>query len=169
MDRAAVQKRATIWMRLRTPVYFGAISLGLWLATSTAGAGAASWQCRAQAVESCFRHRGRLSSQNGIALKIWLIGTTRVVGLENGVEELPPPVVRKYLDMTSSDHSYIYGDFDICPLESDKPGHLRRVCVAGMEKLVVQNLRGSRPPFRLLSTWPADDRARNNGVSRELP
>ena len=61
--------------------------------------------------------------------------------------------------MTSSDHSYIYGDFDICPLESDKPGHLRRACVAGMEKLVVQNLRSSRPPFRLLSTWPADDRA----------
>ena len=68
--------------------------------------------------------------------------------------------------MTSSDHSYIYGDFDICPMEPDKPGHLRRVCVAGMEKLVVQNLRGSRPPFRLLSTWPAEDRAKNNGVIR---
>ena len=79
---------AIVSMRLRTPVYFGAISLGLWLTTSTEAAGAASWQCRAQAVESCFRHHGRLSSQNGIALKIWLIGTTRVVGLENDVEEL---------------------------------------------------------------------------------
>ena len=62
-------------MRLLMAVYFCAISLGLWLATGTEGAGAASWQCRAHAVESCFRHHGRLSSQNGIALKIWLIGT----------------------------------------------------------------------------------------------
>ena len=112
-----------------------------------------------------FSHHGRLSSQNGIGLKIWLIGTTRVVGLENPVDELPP-LVRKYLDMASSDHSYIYGDFDICPMEPDKPGHLRRVCVAGMEKLVVKSLRSSRPPFRLLSTWPADHRGKNNGLIR---
>lgn len=56
--------------------------------------------------------------------------------------------------MTSPDHSYIYGDFDICPLEADRPGHMRRVCVVGAEKLVVKNLRNDRPAFRLLSTWP---------------
>jgi hypothetical protein len=95
-----------------------------------------------------------LSSQNGIALTIWLIGTTRVVGLDNEIDELPAQG-RKYLDMTSPDHSYIYGDFDVCPVEPDKPGHMRRVCVAGAEKLVIQNLQGSRPAFRLLSTWPA--------------
>jgi hypothetical protein len=153
---------------LRTSLLLGVICLGLLPAMSAQSVGGSSWRCPTQPVESCFKHHGRLSSQNGIPLKIWLIGTTRVVGLENDFEELPV-LVRKYLDMTSSDHSYIYGDFDICPLESDKPGHLRRVCVAGAEKLVVQNLRSTRPPFRLLSTWPADDRAKNNGVIRELP
>ena len=153
-------------MRLRTPLHVGAISLGLWLAMSTKGAGAPPWQCRAQPVEPCFKHHGRLSSQNGIPLKIWLIGTTRVVGLENDFDELPS-LIRKYLGMTSPDHSYIYGDFNICPLETDKPGHLRRVCVVGAEKLVVQNLQGSGPPFRLLSTWPADGRGGRNGVIRE--
>ena len=84
------------------------------------------------------------------------IGTTRVVELENNAEELPR-FVRRYLDMASPDHSVIYGDFGICPLKPDQPGHMRAVGVAGAEKLVVQNLRRSRPPFRLLSTWPTSD------------
>jgi hypothetical protein len=46
--------------------------------------------------------------------------------------------------MSSEDHSYIYGDFDICPLAPDIPGSMRSVCISGAEKLVVQNLR--RPP-----------------------
>jgi hypothetical protein len=74
------------------------------------------------------------------------------VRLENDLDDLPL-VVRKYLEMTSLNHSYIYGDFDICPLQPDVPGHMRSVCVAGAENLVVQNLRRVRPPFRLLSTW----------------
>jgi hypothetical protein len=68
--------------------------------------------------------------------------------------DIPLPVLDKYLDMTGGNHSYIYGDFDICPTEPEKPGTLRRVCVAGAEKLVVQDELGLRPPFRLLSTWP---------------
>jgi hypothetical protein len=107
-----------------------------------------------------------LSSQNGIALKIWLLGTTRVVALDNDLDDLPA-IVRKYLEITSPDHSYIYGDFDICPLEPDTPGHLRRVCVVGAEKLVVHNLQGSSPPFRLLSTWPATQASENNGTQKK--
>jgi hypothetical protein len=109
-----------------------------------------AWRCNAKPVEPCFKHHGRLSSQNGIALKIWLIGTTRMVGL-HGTEL--PPVVERYMDMTSPNHSYVFGDFDICPLEPDIPGHLRRACVVGAEKLVVQDVGRLRPPFRLLSTW----------------
>jgi hypothetical protein len=57
--------------------------------------------------------------------------------------------------MTSPEHSYIYGDFDICPVEPDTPGHMRRACVAGAANPVIRNLQGSRRPFRMLSTWPA--------------
>ena len=88
-------------MPLRTSVEAGIIPVVLWLATATMGAGAAAWPCPAQPVQPCFKHHGRLSSQNGIGLKIWLIGTTRVVGLDNSFETLPPLVV-KYLDMTSA-------------------------------------------------------------------
>ena len=139
--------------RLYRSVAVGVIAAGLWLATAAKDVGAATWQCAAKPIAPCAKHHGRLSSQNGIGLKIWLIGTTRMVAVDNVIDELPQSVAR-YLYMTSPDHSYIYGDFNICPLEADRPGQLRRVCVVGAEKLVVQNLRDSRPAFRLLSTWP---------------
>jgi hypothetical protein len=142
-------------MSSKRPVRSAAMAVSLWLATGAAQTQSAFWQCRARPIEPCVIQHGRLSSQNGIALKIWLIGTMRMVGLENDVDDLPP-LVRKYLDMTSPDHSYIYGDFSICPLEPDVPGHLRRVCVTGAERLVVQRVDGSGPAFRLVSTWPAD-------------
>jgi hypothetical protein len=120
------------------------------------GFAASSWQCKAHPVEPCFMHRGRLSSQNGIALTIWLVGTTRIVNVD---ETEIPSFLDRYLELTSPDHSYIYGDFNVCPLAPDKPGHMRPVCVMGAERLVVQSKSDlQRPPFRLLSTWPADQR-----------
>ena len=127
-------------------------TLVVFVAYSEVRVNAQSWPCPEKPVEPCFKHHGRLSSQNGIALAVWLIGTTRRVGVANGFAL--SPAIQRYLVMTSPEHSYIYGDFEICPLEPDTPGHLRDVCVAGAEKLVVENLRGLRPPFRLLSTWP---------------
>jgi hypothetical protein len=152
-------------MELRESAKVGALSLAFWLATSAAGSVDASSQRLAKANESCFKHHGRLSSQNGIALMIWLIGTKRIVGLEDSVL---PPAVHEYLDMASPNHSYIYGDFEICPLEPDTPGHMRRARVAGAEKLVVKNLQDSRPPFRLLSTWPVKGNVQN-GPTRKKP
>ena len=114
----------------------------------------ASWKCPEQPIEPCVKRHGRLSSQNGIALTVWLIGTTRRVAVANDVESLPS-IVQKYLTITSDDHSYIFGDFEICPTRPDVPGRIMHACVAGAEKLVVEPLRRREPPFRLLSTWPS--------------
>jgi len=84
-----------------------------------------------------------------------LVGTTRRVGLANDPADLPA-FIRKYLVITSPDHSYVFGDFELCPTEPDTPGHLREVCVARAERLVVQNLQRSAP-FRLLPTWPRSE------------
>jgi hypothetical protein len=115
-----------------------------------------SWTCPNPPVEPCAKRHGRLSSQNGIALKLWLIGTTRVVALENDVDAMPSEIQR-YLALTSEDHSYIFGDFVVCPLEPDSPGQMRRACVTGAENLVVQPLRRPATPFRIPGTWPARD------------
>jgi hypothetical protein len=113
------------------------------------------WKCPEQPIAPCVKRHGRLSSQNGIARTIWIIGTTRRVAVANDVESFPS-IVQKYLTMTSDDHSYIFGNFEICLTHPDVPGRIMHACVAGAEKLVVQPLRRREPPFRLLSTWPSD-------------
>lgn len=110
-----------------------------------------SWRCLVPPVEPCFTHRGRLSGQNGIAYMIWLVGTKRIVSV---YETQIPAALSKYLSMTSPDHGDVYGDFEICPLERDRPGHMRSACIAGATRLVVQDRERTRPPLRLLSTWP---------------
>jgi len=118
--------------------------------------GQQSWTCPAPPVAPCVKRHGRLSSQNGIALMLWLIGTKRVVAVNNDADALPSEI-RKYLYMTSEDHSYIFGDFLVCPLEPDTPGKMRQACLVGAEKLVVKPLRRPGPSFRIESTWPPRD------------
>jgi hypothetical protein len=128
------------------------IGLVLWLSFGHVAAAQTVWRCEGTPVEPCAKRHGRLSSQNGIALKIWFIGTRRMVAVTN---TSMPSIVEKYLEITSEDHSYIFGDFEVCFLEPDVPGHIRLACVRGAENLVVQPLRHQEPPFRLRSTWPA--------------
>jgi hypothetical protein len=135
-----------------------AFILGALLATAVPLAAQQSWTCSTPPVEPCAKRHGRLSSQNGIPLRLWLIGTKRVVALENDVGALPSEIQR-YLELTSEDHSYIFGDFTVCPVTPDTPGHMGRACVTGAEKLVIQPLRRAGPPFRILSTWPAGNKA----------
>jgi hypothetical protein len=116
------------------------------------GSPAASLRCAASAVEPCFTRHARLSSQNGVAFTLWLTGTTRMLAVDNGMDGVPE-VAKPFLEMTSPDHSYLFGDFTVCPLERDRPGHMRSVCVSAAAKLAVQPLDGSRPAFRLASTW----------------
>jgi len=135
----------------------------LWLGTNPTGA--ASSQTGAKPAFPCFKHHGRLmGGLNGITTRLWLIGTNRVLAVDGGVDL--PGDANKYFDPTTPDFSVIYGDFQICPVEPDVPGQARRVEVNGFEKLVVQNLKdSSRPPFKLLFTWPKHDRA----ASRNAP
>ena len=120
-------------MQLRTRVGGAAIWIGVWFATGAQGHGADPWPCSSKPIEPCFKHHGRLSSQNGIALKDL---ADRYTCRRSGQRHRSTARIdREYLDMTSPDHSYIYGDFEICPTEHDIPGHLRRVCLAGAESL----------------------------------
>jgi hypothetical protein len=109
--------------------------------------------CSREPIEACVSRHGRFSTQNGTSEIIWLIGTNRVVAVDNDAEDFLPSSVLKYTEITSVNHSYIFGDFAICPIERDRPGYMRRVCVADAKNLVVEVLNRSRPPFRVRSTW----------------
>ena len=89
----------------------------------------------------------------GTLLAVWVIGTTRRLRVENSEGEFLPTGISRYLEIASPNYSYIYGDFRICPIEPDRPGYMRSVCVADAQNLVVQSVTNARPPFRVLSTW----------------
>ena len=126
---------------------------------------AASTQNQALPEYPCFKHHGRLMAySSGIIMRLWLIGTKRHV-LPEGDLKLPSDV-EKYFEVTSPNRSVIYGDFELCPLEPDTPGAARRVRVASAEKLVVENVNGLWPPFKVMSTWPPKA---DKGKARKTP
>src|SRR5262245_13854960 len=120
----------------------GGLTLALCLVAQQ-GIGADS-QTSQQPSFPCFTQHGRLTAfSNGIAVRLWLIGTKRVVHPEGDLK-LPPDFDR-YLDpMPPHSYGIVYGDFEICPLEADVPGQMRRVRIGSAERLVVDSLDGSR-------------------------
>ena len=117
--------------------------------------------CRRPPIEPCVVRHGRLSTQNGITQTIWLIGTTRRLSVSNQFTDFLPYAALPYTELTSADHSYIFGDFTICPIEPDVPGHMRDVCVTAAKNLVLQRVDNSQPAFRLRSTWSNPGPIRN--------
>ena len=105
--------------------------------------------CRRPPIEPCTIRHGRFSTQNGITQTIWLVGTRRRLNVTNEVSDFLPASALKYTELTSPDHSYIFGDFTICPLEPDRPGFMREVCVVDAKNLVVQNIDNPQHPFRI--------------------
>ena len=93
-------------------------------------------RCERSAIKPCTSRHGRFSTQNGVAQVIWLIGTTRKVRVNNDAADFFPADVLKYTDMASPDHSYIFGNFTICPTEPDTLGHIGAVCVSEAKNLV---------------------------------
>jgi hypothetical protein len=140
-------RRSAVWP-LASWFSFGVVLAGAGEPSSRQGV-----NCPREPVAACTTRHGRYSTQNGTAQIIWLIGTNRVVGVANDAEHFLPSSVLKYTEISSENHSYIFGDFTICPTERDRPGYMRNVCVADIKNLVVELLNRSRPPFRVRSTW----------------
>lgn len=124
----------------------GIIAFALWLGTSASGV------AQSPSAYPCFKHHGRLWSGNGIAYRIWLIGTKRIVAVDEDFEL--PAGANKYLELTSPESSFIYGDFELCPLGPDLPGQMRHVRLVRAAKLVIQSVNNSQRPFRIPATWP---------------
>jgi len=59
------------------------LSLLVPLGTANAWAQSPDWTCPIPTIEPCVTRRGRLSTQNGISMTIWLIDTTRRVAVAN--------------------------------------------------------------------------------------
>lgn len=92
----------------------------------------------------CFIVHGRLTVCNGApSARIWVIGTPRVLGITDaagnpvGNELLPGRLLPRMLSRPPCSEA-AFGDFTVCPLSPERPGVMRRVCVAAADNLVLR-------------------------------
>ncbi len=85
---------------------------------------------------SCFEIRGRLAFYNGTpSLRIWPVGTRRLLGVLEGQSMKGYPDLPKGLLEQLSWGKAMYADFTICPFTDDEPGLMRAVCVESAENI----------------------------------
>ena len=80
-------------------------------------------------IGACFEFHGRLFIANGgPSLRIWRIGTKRILGVPN---EIMPEA----LDVHMGFDVEAYGDFTVCPFTAERPGAMQMVCIESAEKV----------------------------------
>ncbi|MGC2163200.1 MAG: hypothetical protein WA634_14910 [Silvibacterium sp.] len=98
---------------------------------------------------SCYWTRGQLKFWEGTpSLRLWKIGTRRILGIYSGPAtypgdldgdnehpELPPNVQAKLKPFENQ----IYADFEVCPLEPEKPKTMQAACLEAAKNIVVDN------------------------------
>ena len=95
---------------------------------------------------TCYWTHGRLSAYNGTpSYRLWKIGTHRLLGIYSGPDaekrnpldsedpEFPANVKRAF----KSASTQIFGDFEVCPLEPERPGWMQSACIESAKNLVV--------------------------------
>jgi hypothetical protein len=87
-------------------------------------------------VEPCFMLHGRIQVANGSNnVRLWWIGTRRVLFVAPDEDPIAPRNLRRHLDFGRS----IYGDFRVCPFARDMPGRMRPVCIQEASNLVIED------------------------------
>ena len=83
-------------------------------------------------VGPCFSVRGRMRMTNGgPAIRIWRIGTDRILGVWEPREGEPnvewiPDAIYKQMDYGHQ----LFANFEVCPLTRERAGEMQTVCVA---------------------------------------
>jgi hypothetical protein len=117
----------------------------LHLATNGYGAAEPSVKlpCRQhpQLAAPCFQVRGRLSVYNGApALRIWPIGSKRLLGISEGrfllpnYQNIPANIVAQLVTPDSA----MFADFVVCPFTQEVPGVMQLVCVDSAKNILVR-------------------------------
>jgi hypothetical protein len=97
---------------------------------------------------SCYWTHGRLQEYEGTpAYRLWKIGTKRILGIYSGPSvyhgrpstdnEDPefPPSLRPLIH---SGLVQVFGNFEVCPLEPERPGSMQAACIESGKNLFVQ-------------------------------
>jgi hypothetical protein len=115
------------------------------LVVGAAPAWAEGETCRASPALAggCFTVHARLTACTGIPnARLWIVGTKRILGVVDprgspaGAPLLPAALEEAMFSATPCSKA-AWGDFTVCPLTPDRPGHMREVCVAEAARVVI--------------------------------
>jgi hypothetical protein len=88
-------------------------------------------------VDRCFTIHGRIRYGNGKpGLRIWRIGTNRMLGVLDSENEMLPDNLARRLDGFGTD---VYGDFEVCPFTKLREGEMQMVCIESASHLVTKH------------------------------
>jgi hypothetical protein len=100
---------------------------------------------------SCYWVRGRLAFYNGNpSYRIWKVGTNRILGIYSGPSRFPP---RTRLDSEDPEfprsinkafrppNNRIFADFEVCPLDRERPGWMQDACIESAKNIIVRILK----------------------------
>ena len=93
-----------------------------------------------QLIGKCFSVHGRLATYNGNpAVRLWRIGTKRVLGVSDQRFSLPgyrniPEALAKQLEGENE----ILGDFLVCPFTRPRPREMQLMCIESAKNVVVK-------------------------------
>jgi hypothetical protein len=91
-------------------------------------------------VAACFAVHGRMTSgADTIELRLWPIGTKRMLGVSNGpaINDAEHPVYPKTIRLPNGDER-IFGDFEVCPFTPKREGEMQFVCIESASHVVVK-------------------------------
>jgi len=92
-------------------------------------------------VAACFTIHGRLSSgADTIQLRLWPIGTKRMLGVSDGpaINDAERPIYPKALTFPNGNET-IYGDFEVCPFTPKRDGEMQFVCIESASHVIVKH------------------------------
>ena len=110
---------------------------------------AASPKCKGnpKVISACYVVHGRATFGPGTpALRIWPIGTKRMLGVTAGpiADDADDPIVPKKVARLFTGDTNVYGDFEVCPFAAERKGFMRMVCVESASKVFVKRWPASK-------------------------
>ena len=97
-------------------------------------------------VGACFTVHGRLSVWNGTpGLRIWVVGTNRILGVHNDDTDTKPAGYPACLLPNIGSGKELFADFEVCPYTADQPGSMRFICIQSASGMVLSDSRGVAP------------------------
>ena len=102
-----------------------------------------SRQCKSnpKVVGACYMVHGRATFGAGTpALRIWPIGTHRMLGVTAGpvADDADNPIAPRNM-LVDPNVQGVFGNFEVCPFTPERKGEMQMVCVESAKNLVVKH------------------------------